>query len=44
MQVAKTAMEKAISWLEENEDRRKALLECDCKLLALATRMHGTKT
>ncbi len=26
-------MEKAISWLEENEDWRKALLICDCKSL-----------
>ncbi len=26
-------MEKAISWLEENEDWRKALLICDYKLL-----------
>ncbi len=29
----KTAMEKAISWLEGNEDWRKALLLCDCKSL-----------
>ncbi len=28
-----TAMEKAISWLEENEDWRQALLICDCKRL-----------
>ncbi len=26
-------MEKAISWLEGNEDWRKALLICDCKTL-----------
>ncbi len=28
-QAEKTAMEKAISWLEANEDWRKALLICD---------------
>ncbi len=32
-QAEKTAMEKAISWLEENEDWRKALLICNCKSL-----------
>ncbi len=32
-QAEKTAMEKAISWLEENEDWLKALLICDCKSL-----------
>ncbi len=29
-------MEKAISWLEENEDWCKALLKCDCKSLVEA--------
>ncbi len=32
-QAEKTAMEKAISWLEENEDGRKAMSICDCKSL-----------
>ncbi len=32
-QGGKTAMEKAISWLDANEDWRKALLICDCKSL-----------
>ncbi len=31
-------MEKAISWLEENEDWRNALLICDCKSLVGAVR------
>ncbi len=32
-QAEKTAMEKAISWLEENEDWRNAILICGCKSL-----------
>ncbi len=32
-QAAKTAIEKAISWVDETEDWRKALLICDCKSL-----------
>ncbi len=32
-QAEKTAMGKAISWLEANEDWRKALLICYCKSL-----------
>ncbi len=32
-QAERTAMEKAVSWLEENEDWRMALLVCNCEPL-----------
>ncbi len=35
-QAEETELEKAISWLEHNEDRKKALLICDCKSLVAA--------